>query len=87
MNGGRILRASSSFYLRESLIDQFIELRIHAIQRGAERKRQDGVIPGEHRHGGPEDPRLQTREQTRDLPAVMAEVRSSLEEFADAAHR
>ena len=66
----KILKPSGNLYLREGLINQFIKLRVYAIQRGAERKRQDGVIAGKHRDGGSEDPRLQAREQPRDLPAV-----------------
>ena len=54
----------------ESFVDKFIELRVHAIQGSAERERQDGVVAGEHRHGGSEDPRLQTRKQAGDLPSV-----------------
>src|SRR4029434_2845919 len=66
----KILKASASFCLREGLIDQFIELRIHAIQRGAEREGTDCVVAGKYRDGGSEHPRLQAREQPRDLPAV-----------------
>src|SRR5208283_1608869 len=66
----RVLRLSGSFRLRESLIDQLIELGIHAIQGSAEREGQDGVVGREHGDGRSEDPRLKPGKQSGDLPAV-----------------
>jgi len=45
-------------------------LCVDAIQGLAQRKRQNGVVGGEHGHGGPEHAGLQSREQPGDLPGV-----------------
>ena len=37
--------------MREGLIDQFVELGINSIQRGAKWERQHGVVGGEDRGG------------------------------------
>jgi hypothetical protein len=52
-------------YLREGFINQLIELGVHAIEAGAEWEPEDGVVAREHRHGGSEDSRLQTRDDLR----------------------
>jgi hypothetical protein len=54
----RVLKLSGRFRLRESVINKFIHLRVHAIQGSAEREGQEGVIAREHGYGRPEDPRL-----------------------------
>src|SRR3954466_3505312 len=58
----RFVTGSRCFDLREGIVNQFIELRVDAIERGAERERQNGVVAGEHRHGGAKDARLQPAE-------------------------
>src|ERR1019366_8726689 len=55
---------------RKSLIDQYIELRVDAVQRLPKRKRSNGIVGGEHRHGGPEHSGIQSREQAGNLPAI-----------------
>ena len=61
---------STCFRQRESIVDEHVEAGIDTIQRLAERKGQNGIIGGEHRHRGTEDPRFQPREEARHLPAV-----------------
>lgn len=56
--------------MREGLIDQVIKLVVDAIEGCSKRERQDGVVAGEHRDGGPEYAGFEAREQPGDFPAV-----------------
>ena len=56
--------------MREGFIDEFIELRIHSVERRAERERQDGVVAGKHGDSGSKDASLQPGEQPGDFPAI-----------------
>ena len=61
---------SGRLYLREGFVDQIVKLRVDAIERRAERERENRIVAGEHGDGGTEHSGLQSREQAGDLSAI-----------------
>jgi hypothetical protein len=56
--------------VRESLIDQFIQLRVDSIEGGAQGKWEHSIVAGEHGDSGTKDASFEPGEQAGDLPSV-----------------